>query len=54
MYIERCGRIMEGCRHCLGDAEKNAIGEDVCFCELTGDMENVTLGDCLGNCESQE
>ncbi len=45
---------MNLCKHCLGDISRNAIGEQVCFCELTDKNENVSLGDCLGNCESQE
>ena len=45
---------MKGCKHCIGGIEKNEIGEEMCFCELTDNLENVTLGDCLGNCEAQE
>jgi hypothetical protein len=45
---------MRGCKHCIGDIEKNEIEEELCFCELTDNLKNVTLGDCLGNCEAQE
>lgn len=45
---------MDKCRYCLGDIEKNENGEEMCFCELTGEYQNITLGDCLGNCEAQE
>lgn len=41
------------CIHSLG-CKKNAIGETVAYCELWGDWKNITLGDCFGNCESQE
>lgn len=41
------------CRHAIG-GKINEIGETLCFCEITDNLENVTLGDCLGNCESQE
>lgn len=41
------------CVHCL-DHTKNAIEEEVIFCELWGEWKNVTLGDCIGNCESQK
>lgn len=40
------------CTHCL-DQAKNAIDEDVAYCELCGEWKNITLGDCFGNCESQ-
>lgn len=42
------------CKHCLGYPYKNEIGELMCYCELTGNAENVTLGECLGNCEAQQ
>ena len=41
------------CRHCI-ECSKNEIGETVVFCDLWGEWRNVTLGDCFGNCESQE
>lgn len=43
------------CKHCMG-LTYNAIGEIVCSCELYGEDEgrNVTLGECFGNCGSEE
>ena len=41
------------CKHCVNCA-KNAIGEKVAFCDIWGEWKNITLGDCFGNCESQE
>ena len=41
------------CKHCLG-VSQNEIGETVVFCEEWDLWRNVTLGDCFGNCESQE
>lgn len=41
------------CKHCM-DGMKNEIGETLAFCELWDEWRNVTLGDCFGNCESQE
>jgi hypothetical protein len=41
------------CKHCM-DGMKNEIGETLAFCELWDEWKNVTLGDCFGNCESQE
>jgi len=42
------------CKYCLGAVTKNAIGEKGCYCELTDKWQNITLGDCIGNCESEE
>ena len=44
---------MKECKHALG-GKVNEIGETLLFCELTDNLENVTLGECIGNCESQE
>ena len=44
---------MKECKHALG-GKINEIGETLCFCELTDRLENVTLGACISNCESQE
>ena len=41
------------CKHGEG-MTKNFIGEEVVFCELTAQWMNITLGDCLGNCNSEE
>lgn len=41
------------CIHSLG-CKENAIGEKVAFCEIWCEWKNITLGDCFGNCESQE
>ena len=50
MGTERCEC---NCKH-GSPIHLNAIGESVVFCELTDRWMNVTLGDCLGNCESEE
>jgi len=42
------------CKHCCGEITKNEIGEEGCFCELTDNWENITLGDCIKNCECEE
>ena len=41
------------CVHCSG-MDVNSIGEQINYCELKAEWMNVTLGDCLGNCESEE
>lgn len=41
------------CEHSEGMA-KNSIGEEIVFCELTSRWMNITLGDCLGNCDMEE
>lgn len=41
------------CRHCLA-WHTNELGEDEIYCDLTARWMNVSLGDCLGNCESEE
>ena len=33
--------------------QTNSIGEEIVFCELTDKWMNVSLGDCLGNCEAE-
>jgi hypothetical protein len=40
------------CRHALS-GKINDIGEIILHCELTDNLENVTIGECIGNCESQ-
>lgn len=40
------------CKHGLGK-HTNEIGEEEVYCELTARWMNVTLGDCLGNCETE-
>jgi len=42
-----------GCKHCLA-VRWNEIGEKLAFCEIWGEWKNITLGDCVGNCESEE
>lgn len=44
---------MNSCTHCMG-VKKNEIGETVALCEHSGRWENVTLGNCFGNCDGQE
>ena len=46
-------KIISKCKHAIG-GKVNDIGEICLFCELTDNLQNVTLGDCLENCESQE
>ena len=41
------------CRHALS-GKINDIGEIILHCEITDNFENVTLGNCIGNCEYQE
>lgn len=36
------------------DIQANAIGETLAYCELTAEWMNVSLGDCSGNCDSEE
>ena len=36
------------------DIQTNAIGETIAYCELTAEWMNVSLGDCSGNCDSEE
>ena len=46
-------RNYQVCKYCL-DGKKNEIGETLAFCELWDEWKNIILGDCIGNCESQE
>ena len=41
------------CKHCLA-VQWNEIGEKLAYCDIWGEWKNITLGDCIGNCESQE
>ena len=41
------------CKHGIG-RHHNEIGEYEVYCDLTARRMNVNLGDCLGNCESEE
>jgi len=41
------------CIHALC-GKLNSLGEVLLHCEMTGEDENVTLGNCIGNCEGQE
>ena len=41
------------CKHGLNKTT-NFIGEIVVYCDITGQWMNVSLGDCEGNCESEE
>jgi hypothetical protein len=50
---EIASKEMHKCKHGIG-GKINGIGEILIFCELSGSLENVTLGECIGNCESQE
>ena len=46
-------KLLKECKHAIG-GHINEIGEVMLFCEITDNLENVTLGNCIGNCESQE
>ena len=50
---EITSKEMNKCKHAIG-GKINGIGEVSMFCELSDNLENVTLGECIGNCESQE
>ena len=50
---EITSKEMHKCKHAIG-GKINGIGEILMFCELSDSLENVTLGECIGNCESQE
>lgn len=41
------------CKHCI-DGKYNEIGEKIYFCELFSEWRNYTLGNCIGNCETQK
>lgn len=41
------------CKHGLA-IEENPIGEKICYCEIWAEWRNITLGDCIRNCESEE
>lgn len=41
------------CKHCLV-VQWNELGEKLALCEIWGEWKNITLGDCVGNCESEE
>lgn len=45
--------MSEECKYCTLITE-NVIGETVVYCDIWAEWKNVTLGDCFGNCESQE
>lgn len=49
MEKRQCCRCVHGI-----EADFNSINELIIYCELTGEWMNVTLGDCLGNGESEE
>lgn len=42
------------CKHGIGEIYLNSIGERCLFCEIWDEQRNIDLGDCLGNCESEE
>ena len=50
---EIASKKMHKCKHAI-DRKINSIGEILMFCELSDSLENVTLGECIGNCESQK
>jgi hypothetical protein len=49
MEKRQCCRCVHGI-----EADFNSINELIIYCELTGEWMNVNLGNCLGNCESEE
>lgn len=42
------------CVHSCGEIQENAIGEKCLWCEIWDECRNITLGDCLGNCEDEQ
>ena len=36
------------------DIQTNAIGETIVYCELAAEWMNISLGDCSGNCDSED
>ena len=53
MNIVEATKISRKCKHALG-GKINEEGELLLFCEETDKLENVTLGECIGNCDMQE
>lgn len=53
METNKAMELCKKCKHSIG-GKVNEIGEVLLFCELTDNLENVTLGYCIGNCESQK
>ena len=52
-YIGYYTEAMWQCNHALS-GKTNELGEVLLHCEITDSFENVSLGQCIGNCESQE
>jgi|BioPla2DNA2_1021312.scaffolds.fasta_scaffold101410_2 hypothetical protein len=50
---QRVNEAMWQCNHALS-GKTNELGEVLLHCEITDSFENVSLGQCIGNCESQE
>ena len=50
---QRVNEVMWQCNHALS-GKTNELGEVLLHCEITDSFENVSLGQCIGNCESQE
>lgn len=46
-------KLLNKCQHAC-DIQINEIGEILIFCELTDSFRNVTLAECIGNCEAEE
>ena len=46
-------KLLKKCKHAIG-GQVNEIGEILLYCELTDKLENITLADCIGNCDAQE
>lgn len=46
--------LISRCKHGIGEIYLNSIGERCLFCEIWDNQRNIDLGDCLGNCESEE
>lgn len=45
-------KSMYKCKHCICVVH-NELAEEVVYCEITDEWMNVTLGECVGNCEQQ-
>lgn len=52
--INRMSDLISSCKHGIGEIYLNPIGERCLFCEIWDEQRNIDLGDCLGNCESEE
>lgn len=47
-------KVGTSCKHAIGEIYINSIGEACLQCEIWGCQRNITLGDCIGNCDCEE